>query len=48
MSRLIYFYDTPDLDLFNAGVVMRARLVKGDADNSTVKFRPVEAAVRPR
>ncbi len=40
--RLIYFYDTPNLDLFNAGVVLRARLVKGDADDSTVKFRPVE------
>ena len=42
--RLIYFYDTPDLDLFEAGVVLRARLVRGDADDSTVKFRPVEAA----
>jgi len=42
--RLIYFYDTPDLDLFKSGVVLRARLVKGDADDSTVKFRPVEAA----
>ena len=46
--RLIYFYDTPDLNLFNAGVVMRARLVKGDADDSTVKFRPVEPASIPR
>ena len=26
--RVIYFYDTPNLDLFNAGVVLRARLVK--------------------
>src|SRR4051794_5694636 len=42
--RLVYFYDTPALDLFGAGVVLRARLVKGDADDSTVKFRPVEAA----
>jgi hypothetical protein len=41
--RLIYFYDTPGLDLFNAGVALRARLVKGEADDSTVKFRPVEA-----
>lgn len=41
--RVIYFYDTPDLDLFEAGVVMRARLVKGDDDDSTVKFRPKEA-----
>jgi hypothetical protein len=43
-ARLVYFYDTPDLKLFKAGVVLRARLVKGDADDSTVKFRPVDAA----
>ena len=42
--RVLYFYDTSDLQLFNAGVALRARLVKGDADDSTVKFRPVEAA----
>lgn len=37
--RLIYFYDTPNLDLFEAGVCLRSRLVKGDCDDSTVKFR---------
>jgi hypothetical protein len=42
--RLVYFYDTPALDLFNAGVALRARLVKGDDDDSTVKFRPVDPA----
>jgi len=42
--RVIYFYDTPRLALFEAGVTLRARLVKGDDDDSTVKFRPVEAA----
>jgi hypothetical protein len=42
--RVLYFYDTPHLELFNAGVALRARLVKGDDDDSTVKFRPVEAA----
>lgn len=42
--RLIYFYDTADLDLFNAGTVLRARLVKGDDDDSTVKFRPAPDA----
>ncbi len=42
--RLVYFYDTPKLALFDAGVVLRARLVKGDADDSTIKIRPVEAA----
>ncbi|MBF6025434.1 hypothetical protein [Lysobacter niastensis] len=41
--RVIYFYDTPRLDLFKAGVALRARLVKGDDDDSTVKFRPVKA-----
>jgi hypothetical protein len=42
--RIIYFYDTPTLDLFDAGVALRARLAKGDDDDSTVKFRPVDAA----
>jgi hypothetical protein len=42
--RVIYFYDTPKLELFNVGVALRARLVKGDDDDSTVKFRPVDAA----
>jgi hypothetical protein len=46
-ARLVYFYDTPDLDLFKAGVVLRARLVKDDADDSTVKFRALEAASVP-
>lgn len=42
--RLIYFFDTPNLDLFEAGVALRARLVKGDDDNSTVKFRSTDKA----
>ena len=41
--RVVYFYDTPKLTLFDAGVALRARLVKGDDDDSTVKFRPVDA-----
>ena len=41
--RVIYFYDTPKLNLYHAGVALRARLVKGVNDDSTVKFRPVEA-----
>lgn len=43
-SRTIYFYDTPKLELFDAGVVLRARLVIGGDDDSTVKFRPVKPA----
>ncbi|MEP7270209.1 MAG: hypothetical protein ABI882_01835, partial [Acidobacteriota bacterium] len=39
--RIIFFYDTPKLTLFKAGIVLRARLVKGDADDTTVKIRPV-------
>lgn len=46
--RVIYFYDTPNLELFEAGIALRARLVKGDDDDSTVKFRPVEqGAISP-
>ena len=40
--RIIYFYDTVELDLYDSGVVLRARLVKGDDDDSTVKIRLVE------
>lgn len=43
--RLIYFYDTPALDLFEAGIALRARLIKGDDDNSTVKFRSASTRV---
>jgi adenylate cyclase class IV len=40
-ERYIYFFDTPKLDLLNAGIITRARRVVGDAHDSTVKFRPV-------
>ena len=43
-SREIWFYDTPDLALFDLGLVLRARLVRGGADDSTVKLRPVDPA----
>ncbi len=39
--REIYFFDTQALGLFEAGVVLRARLVRDGADDSTVKLRPV-------
>ena len=41
-AREIYFFDTPDLALFEAGIVLRARLIRDGADDSTVKLRPVE------
>jgi hypothetical protein len=39
--RLVSFYDTPDLQLESAGVVVRARRVAGKGDDSVVKLRPV-------
>jgi hypothetical protein len=46
--RVIYFYDTPSLDLYNTGVLMRARLIKGAHDDSTIKIRPIEPAAVPQ
>jgi hypothetical protein len=40
--RDIYFFDTPDLDLYRAGLVARARGIAGDTDDSTVKIRPAD------
>jgi hypothetical protein len=39
--RQVVFFDTPDLALDRAGVVVRARRVQGVGDDSTVKLRPV-------
>ena len=38
--RDIWFFDTPWLELYEAGVILRAREVNGDDDDSTVKLRP--------
>jgi len=43
-ERLIYFFDTPALDLLAAGIIARTRRVIGDEHDSTVKFRPVDPA----
>jgi len=40
--RQIFFFDTADLALDNAGVVARARRSQGRPDDSVVKLRPVE------
>lgn len=40
--RWIYFYDTKPLALYPAGLILRARKVKGGSDDSTVKLRPLE------
>ena len=39
--RQVYFFDTPDLDLDRAGMVVRARRVQGKGDDTVVKLRPV-------
>ena len=43
-SRTVFFFDTPDLALFDAGLVLRARKKARDDDDSTVKLRPVDPA----
>lgn len=39
-TRRIWFYDTASLELLDAGVILRAREIDGEADDSTVKLRP--------
>jgi hypothetical protein len=39
--RQVFFFDTPDLTLDKAGVVVRARRIQGKGDDSVVKLRPV-------
>jgi hypothetical protein len=39
--RQVFFFDTPDLTLDRAGVVLRARRVQGRGDDTVVKLRPV-------
>jgi hypothetical protein len=40
--RQVYFFDTPELTLNQAGVVVRARRIQGRDGDSTVKLRPIE------
>jgi hypothetical protein len=40
--REIYFFDTPGLDLSSAGVMLRARAIKGDDNDTVVKIRPID------
>lgn len=47
-ERHVYFFDTPNLDLFRAGVVLRARRVIGGTHDSTVKMRPVDPKKIPK
>ena len=46
-ERYIYFYDTPDLEFFENGIVARARRIIGGQHDSTIKFRPVDPDAVP-
>ncbi len=45
--RQVYFFDTPDLALSRAGVVVRARRIRGGRADTVVKLRPVVPANLP-
>jgi hypothetical protein len=45
--RQVYFFDTPDLALYRAGVVVRARRTQGGKGDTVVKRRPVDPADIP-
>jgi hypothetical protein len=42
--RQVYFFDTPDLALNKAGIVVRARRIQGGKGDTVVKLRPVVPA----
>ncbi len=45
--RQVFFFETPELALFEAGVVVRARRVQRKGDDSVVKLRPVVPGEMP-
>jgi hypothetical protein len=40
--RQVFFFDTPDLTLYQAGLNLRARRMQGKGEDSVVKVRPVD------
>jgi hypothetical protein len=46
--RQVFFFDTPDLDLFQSGLVVRARRVQGRDADSVIKLRPIVPDMLPR
>lgn len=44
--RQVVFFDTPDLTLNQAGVVVRARRMQGGAGDSVVKLRPLPKGLK--
>ena len=45
--RQVYFFDTPDLALDQAGVVVRARRIQGGRGDTVIKLRPVVPSELP-
>jgi hypothetical protein len=45
--RAVAFFDTPELTLNEAGVIVRARRIQGKRDDSVIKLRPVVPADLP-
>ena len=45
--RQVFFFDTPDLRLDAAGVVVRARRIQGGRGDTVIKLRPVEPDTLP-
>jgi hypothetical protein len=44
--RQVIFFDTPDLTLYNNGVVVRSRRIQGGAGDTVVKLRPLPKGVQ--
>jgi len=42
--RQVYFFDTPDLQLNKAGVIVRARRSQGGKGDTVIKLRPIDPA----
>jgi hypothetical protein len=45
--RQVFFFDTPDLTLYETGLVVRARRVQGGRGDTVIKLRPVVPAELP-
>src|SRR5262245_5123872 len=45
--RQVFFFDTPELALYEAGVVVRARRIQGGRGDSVIKLRPVVPSELP-
>lgn len=43
-ERDVWFYDSAGLELFDSGVILRGRSKADASDDSTVKFRPMDAS----